>query len=120
MGRVKRLQGYEEILKVGYIDIYAHKNHMRIVIEYGSGATIRWKSLEKLLQTNANICIVIVHWSYSDTYAYNRYIKRIKQVFSEKYDFYRMNNNQVGRVNLKGKEIWFSMINLKLFKLIIF
>lgn len=120
LGRIKRLQGYEKLSKSGHIDIYARKNHIRLTIEYDTGATIRWKSLEKLLQSNVNICIAISHGNYNNNYAYEKNKKRVNRVFDEIYDFYTMFNNQAEIENLRAKKFWFGMVNLKMFEVIIF
>lgn len=96
------------------------KNYIRLAIEYDTGATIRWKSLEKLLQSNVYICIAISHGNYNNNYAYEKNKKRVNRVFDEIYDFYTMVNNQAGIENLRAKEFWFGMVNLKIFEVIIF
>ncbi len=58
--RTTKKAGEVRLIKNGRIDLYAEKNNIGIAIEFDSGATIKWKSLEKLLQSNAQYCFGIV------------------------------------------------------------
>ncbi len=60
--RRKTYTNYGDIrgIRKGRIDIYAIKNNLRIASEFDTGLMLRWKSIEKLLQCDAQICIGIV------------------------------------------------------------
>ena len=56
----KRVIDSKEIARNGYSDLYGIKNETRISIEFDSGSHLKFKSIEKLLQSNASICIGII------------------------------------------------------------
>ena len=120
LGRIERLQGNEDLSKGGKIDIYAQRNQERIAIEYDSGATIRWKSIEKLLQSEAHLCIAICYTAENYNSAFEKNLRRIRQVHKEIADFYEKTNNLKGIENLFSKEVWLGIATLKLFKSISF
>ncbi|KKN31936.1 hypothetical protein LCGC14_0818850, partial [marine sediment metagenome] len=64
--RGTRQQGKTRLIENGRVDIYAIKDIEAIAIEFDSGATLKWKSIEKLLQSNAQYCFGIVSGAKSD------------------------------------------------------
>jgi hypothetical protein len=50
----------ERISRNGYVDMAAIKDGHRIAIEFDSGVNLKFKSIEKLFQIDADLCIGIV------------------------------------------------------------
>jgi len=59
--------GKEKLVRNGRIDIVAQKDDTKIALEFDSGATIKWKSIEKLLQCDAGYCFGIVSGPKTDS-----------------------------------------------------
>lgn len=49
--------------KRGFIDFYAKKGDFVVAVEFDSGARLKYKSIEKLIQSEANLCIGITFGS---------------------------------------------------------
>ena len=47
-------------MKQGYIDLIAHGKDQKIAIEFDSGTSLKYKSIEKLLQCDADVLLGIV------------------------------------------------------------
>ncbi len=50
----------EKVLREGYVDLFAVKNGRKIAIEFDTGVHLKFKSIEKLFQVDADLCIGIV------------------------------------------------------------
>jgi hypothetical protein len=76
----------KDISKVisGLIDIYAAPYDIAIVFD--SGKLINWKSIEKLIQCNADYCFGIILGSKNEDQNFKKCIERIKQVCRETLD----------------------------------
>jgi hypothetical protein len=68
------------ISKNGYLDLVAVKEKWKIAIEFDTGVHLKFKSIEKLFQVDADICIGIIR-GRSNTLGAN--IERIEQVRGE-------------------------------------
>jgi len=67
----------------GYIDLIAQKNKSRIAIEFDSEIHLKFKSIEKLLQSNADTCLGIVRGSLNEPGLICSNTKRILEVRNE-------------------------------------
>ena len=117
---MKRYYGQVSPDRNGYIDVYAAKEDVRIAIEYDNRLWAGWKSLQKLLQSNANICIEIISGpkdiskkSIGECLEDN--IKRIIIVFNETIAYYTEINDMEKISHLKKKKIILAVINLDFF-----
>ena len=63
---IDRKQGGIEVQKNGFIDLFAEKDGFSVAIEFDDGTHIRKNSIEKLLQSDANMCIGIVKGRMND------------------------------------------------------
>ncbi len=70
----------ERIQREGYLDLYAVKNGRKIAIEFDTGVHLKFKSIEKLFQVDADLCIGIVRGNAN---AFEDNIKRIEAVKKE-------------------------------------
>jgi len=73
----------ERISRNGYIDLMAVKNGRRIAIEFDNGVNLKFKSVEKLFQIDADLRIGIVRGK-SETIDFG--IDRIRKLL-RKFDF---------------------------------
>ena len=64
----------------GNIDLVAVKNRRKIALEFDNGVHLKFKSIEKLFQIDADLCIAIIR-GRSNTLAGN--MQRIEQVKEE-------------------------------------
>jgi DNA-binding MurR/RpiR family transcriptional regulator len=73
----------------GLIDFYAKEGtqNVKIAVEYDNTALIKWKSIEKLLQSDAHYCFALVYGPKKET-EHLRYFKnnliRVQQVYAER------------------------------------
>lgn len=89
--------------------------------EFDSGASMKYKSLEKLLYSNANICIAIAYGPKKESlrpeeYFLERNILRINQVYDELCQHYREVNNIIGLKELIIKDFWLGLVKMDVFK----
>ncbi len=87
----------KEFVKLGYIDIYAEKRNrsllnytsskelnnnspLNIAIEFDSGNLLKYKSIEKLLQSGADTCLGIVRGKSKATDLTSLNIERIREI----------------------------------------
>lgn len=125
LGRIKRLQGQAIESKIGYIDVFVQKNDLKIAIEFDSGASMKYKSLEKLLQAGANVCIAIAYGPKKGSIGREKYyqvnnISRLNQVYDELCQHYREMNNMIGFNELINKDFWLGIVKMDTFKHITF
>jgi len=110
LGRVKRLQGQAKESKTGYIDVFIQKNNLKIAVEFDSGRRIKWKSLEKLLESDAQYCFELVWGGIRLSYPIEQTIQdnlsRIKNVLVEIISYYDKIKafNELNK--LISKEFW--------------
>lgn len=82
---------------------------------------MKYKSLEKLLQSNANVCIAIVYGPKKESFGAEKYyleknILRLNQVYDELYQRYREMNNIFGFQELINKDFWLGIVKMDVFK----
>jgi hypothetical protein len=70
----------ETIQRQGNVDLVGLKNERTIAIEFDSGVHLKFKSIEKLFQTDADVCIGIVRGKEN---ALEENIERIKKITKE-------------------------------------
>ena len=121
LGRVKRLQGQVKESKIGYIDVFAQKNNLKIAVEFDTGASLKYKSLEKLLQSGANVCIAIAYGPKKDSIGGDRYclvknLSRLNQVCDELCHHYRETHNEHEFQELIDKDLWLGIVKMDVFK----
>ena len=78
-------------------------------------------SLEKLLQSNANVCIAIVYGPKRESLGAEKYyleknILRLNQVYNELCQHYRKINNFFGFHELINKNFWLGIVKMDIFK----
>lgn len=125
LGRIKRLQGQVQESKIGYIDVFIQRNNLKIAIEFDSGASMKYKSLEKLLQSGANMCIAIAYGPKKESIREGKYylqknFSRLNQVYDELCQHYRETNNIFGFHELINKDFWLGIVKMDTFKHITF
>jgi len=99
-------------LSSGFIDIYAAPYD--IAIECDSGKLVKWKSLEKLMQCNADYCFVIVFGSKNEDQNFKRCLERIKQISQETLNTKK--NIEFFRERIKNIKIFLGIITLDFLK----
>lgn len=70
----------DRVFRDGNIDLVAVKNNRKIALEFDNGVHLKFKSIEKLFQVDADLCIAIISGK-SNTLAAN--MQRIEQVKEE-------------------------------------
>jgi len=70
----------DKVLREGNVDLVAVKNGRKIAIEFDSGVHLKFKSIEKLFQVDADVCIGVVRGKSN---ALEGNIKRIEQLKQE-------------------------------------
>jgi len=98
----------------GLIDNYAAPYD--IAVEFDSGKLIKWKSLEKLIQCNADCCFGIVFGSKGDEENVRKSLERIKQVSKEILNFKK--NIEYFRERIKNMKFFLGIITLEFLKAI--
>ena len=100
----------------GIIDIYAkdQTQNVKLAVEYDNGALIKWKSIEKLLQSDAHYCFALVFGSKNETYDphyYKNNFMRIQQVYTECISYYNETKEFNKLHRLIKKRFWFGVAN---------
>ncbi len=101
----KRVKDSQELIRSGFMDLYGKKEGVRIAIELDSGEHLKFKSIEKLLQSNANICIGIIYGNKNKKQLVNENVKRILS------RMHFLNNTE--------KEFWIFMISERIVKIVV-
>ena len=70
----------DKIQREGNVDLVGVKNGRKIAIEFDSGVHLKFKSIEKLFQVDADVCIGVVRGKAS---ALEGNIKRIEEITKE-------------------------------------
>jgi len=102
----------------GYIDIYAKSKNCVVALEYDNSALVKWKSIEKMLQSNALYCFGITYGPRGQNYAqkYRENLKRIQQVYKEVISDYKK-FKYFGQPNfLLKKHFWLGIIQSGIFE----
>jgi hypothetical protein len=73
----------DRIFREGNLDLVAFKNGRKIAIEFDTGVQLKFKSIEKLFQVDADICIGIIKGRLNSVGGLNSTIDRIEQVKGE-------------------------------------
>ena len=68
------------VRKEGYVDLVAVKNGRKVAVEFDNGVHVKFKSVEKLFQVDADVCIGIVR---GKTNGLNGNVERIEEVKKE-------------------------------------
>ena len=78
----KSFSQYHKIMedRVGYIDLVAQNEIEKIAIELDSGMHLKYKSIEKLLQSGYDILIGIIRGDIRDNNLMSENIERIKKI----------------------------------------
>ncbi len=70
----------DKVSRNGNLDLLAVKNEQKIAIEFDNGIHLKFKSIEKLFQVDADLCIGIVRGKLK---TFDANIERIEQVKEE-------------------------------------
>lgn len=70
----------DSVSREGNLDLVAFKNRRKIAIEFDTGIHLKFKSIEKLFQVNADLCIGIIRGRRNTL---NANINRIEEVKEE-------------------------------------
>ena len=121
LGRITRLRDFEDLSRRGRIDIYAQRDNLKIAIEFDSGASMKYKSIEKLLQSNANICAAFAFGPKNTSmekseFYLSKNIRHVNQVYDELCSFYSKTNDSLAIQKLVQKEFWLGIIKTNIFK----
>ncbi len=117
--RPRRKVDPEELykLRTGRIDVYTqYKNNFEIAIEFDPGRHVKMKSLEKLYQCNAKLCIAIIFDEKEITESIKKEniknnVRRFKQIFHELKNYFE-EKNDLQKIHLLGsKQMWLGIIN---------
>ena len=73
----------DRISREGNLDLVAFKNGRKIAIEFDTGVRLKFKSIEKLFQVDADICVGIIKGRLNSVGSLNSNIDRIEQVKRE-------------------------------------
>ena len=73
----------DRISREGNLDLVAFKNGRKIAIEFDTGVHLKFKSIEKLFQADADICIGIIKGRLNTLGSLNANVDRIEQVKGE-------------------------------------
>lgn len=103
--------GKIKLIENGRIDIYAKKDNIEVAVEFDSGATLKWKSIEKLLQCDAQYCFGIVSGAKSNkTLILNMYdeknLWKCQLTLQEQILMYDDKKEFNNLYNLLNKQIW--------------
>ena len=116
--RSKARNGEIKTKAKGYIDIFANTRNFGVAFEYDNGALVKWKSIEKILQSNALYCFGIAYGPRGQNYAqnYRENLKRVQQVYKEVISDYRK-FKYFGQPNfLLKKHFWLGIIQSGIFE----
>lgn len=100
----------------GLIDFYAkdRNNSVKIAVEYDNGALIKWKSIEKLFQSDAQNCFALVYGPKKGTnssHYYRNNLVRIQQVYAECIAQYNETKEFNKLYAITKKNFWFGVAN---------
>ena len=73
----------DRISRDGKLDLVAFKNGRKIAIEFDTGVHLKFKSIEKLFQVDADMCIGIIKGRLNNLGSLNANVNRIEQVKGE-------------------------------------
>jgi hypothetical protein len=73
-------KGGDKISRDGNLDLVAFKNGRKIAIEFDTGIHLKFKSIEKLFQVDADMCIGIIKGRLDTFVSLNAIVERIEQV----------------------------------------
>lgn len=73
----------DRISREGNLDLVAFKNGLKIAIEFDTGVHLKFKSIEKLFQVDADVCFGIIKGRSNTLGSLNSNIDRIEQVKGE-------------------------------------
>ncbi len=73
----------DRIFRDGNLDLVAFKNGRKIAIEFDTGVHLKFKSIEKLFQVDANMCIGIIKGRLDTLGSLNANVERIERVKGE-------------------------------------
>ena len=103
----------------GLIDIYGTNKDNSIAIEFDNSRTSRWKSIEKLLQCDAEhcfgLCIGPIREEEVDFY-YRKNKLRIRQVFIELVTHYNKEKEFEKLHILLSKIYWLGIVSMEVFE----
>jgi hypothetical protein len=77
----------DRISRDGKLDLVAFKNGRKIAIEFDTGVHLKFKSIEKLFQVAADMCIGIIKGRLNTLGSLNANVDRIEQVKGEPGSF---------------------------------
>lgn len=107
----------------GKIDLYIKApSKIHIGVEFDNAATIKHASIRKFLQSNANICIGIIHGPRSKKYLdlpeeqlIENSIKKFKALIEEVMYFYDVTRDVEKHRFLKAKIFYLGIVNRQIF-----
>jgi len=73
----------DKVSRDGNLDLVAFKNGRKIAIEFDTGVHLKFKSIEKLFQVDADMCIGIIKGRLDSLGSLNANVERIEQVRGE-------------------------------------
>lgn len=73
----------DKVSRDGKLDLVAFKNGRKIAIEFDTGIHLKFKSIEKLFQVDADMCIGIIKGRLNTLGTLNTNVERIEQVKGE-------------------------------------
>jgi hypothetical protein len=73
----------DKVSRDGNLDLVAFKNGRKIAIEFDTGVHLKFKSIEKLFQVDADMCIGIIKGRLNTLGRLNANVERIEQVKGE-------------------------------------
>ncbi|MCP4607407.1 MAG: hypothetical protein GY845_01650 [Planctomycetes bacterium] len=73
----------DKVTREGNLDLAAFKNGRKIAIEFYTGVHLKFKSIEKLIQVDADMCIGIIKGRLNNLGSLNANVERIEQVKGE-------------------------------------
>ena len=73
----------DKVSRDGNLDLFAFKNGRKIAIEFDTGVHLKFKSIEKLFQVDADMCIGIIKGRLNTLGSLNANVGRIEQVKKE-------------------------------------
>jgi len=79
--RIRKSGG--KVFRDGNLDLVAFKNGRKIAIEFDTGVHLKFKSIEKLFQVDADMCIGIIKGRLNTLGSLNANVERIEQVRGE-------------------------------------
>lgn len=73
----------DRISRDGNLDLVAVKNSRKIAIEFDTGVHLKFKSIEKLFQVDADLCIAIIKGKSNKSGSLDANIERFEQLTEE-------------------------------------